>query len=1058
MFGFGNSKHFLRLGTLCLTLFVLTTACQPSAPEGEISQDDEAVDATGADSSGDVKIASPSKARRPDFLVRFAASERANDFSALRLVSAISYLEFSVTSCASGYSVSGLGAATQSFNLYRFDQGCQAKLDRFTINGQVFTISAGQTFNGSLNAVNSFTGNLGKIVQVKVVKQLPQILDTVDADVNFLITENNLGADVSLVIYQVGISVSPSSLTEGDVGPALFLVKRASPAVGSLTVNLNVTGTATPGVDTSSVPSSVVLLDGQATTSFTVSALNDADLEPTESLTIGIGMGAYDPDPNLATVDIENKIPWVAPTWNSLVGSVSVQEATPLNIAVNANNPNVGDSLSYAIDSARSSCVTGWSPALSINASGVVYGIADDPAIGTCLLVVTASNSIGSISQDINVTVTNLPELPVWSQTYATSSLFDAEALDLTFAATDPDPGAALVYSLDPSSTCSSASWTVAPTVAASTGRVTGTPSSNSVGACTIVVKATSQGDVISSTLYVTVSKRTFVWTAPAGITVNACVPLSVSLGDGMGRIVNAPSAFTLSMIVNNGTGAFYSNATCTTAITTKAWLINTNNVSFYFKSTTASQNLTLVATNGTYDPGVANVSIGSSATKLLVTGPSTVATGQCVKFRVDQTDANGIKIATAVSLPLTLTWLSTLSAFTNASCDNSLYNPAIPAWDSGLDVYLLGVSVGSGYLNAAAAALTSMQLTVNVTSSRVWWNSSWGYRSRIQVDNLDQATTFTNQPILLRLTPQRLDYSRVKADGSDLRFIASDNSTDLPYQIQQWVPNGTSLVWVKVNSIAASSSQSFFYMYYANGSATDPATSSQVWTDYNYVYHLNESPTGAAPQYKDSTASANHGTAVASPTSSLGPNGTCASFMGNRDYINMTNNLAPVLGATATFSAWVKTSQVGQTLGWNSPAITGVEFVGNTNDIQYGWIDNTGKIGVTAGDGAAAKSNFVVNDNAWRHVTITRQSSNGAVKFYVNGVQNGTGTSEAGVKTTAFKQIGMLWDSGGNHRNFDGLVGEVRIFTGVMTAARIRADYKYQLDSYLSYKEVEAY
>jgi hypothetical protein len=121
-------------------------------------------------------------------------------------------------------------------------------------------------------------------------------------------------------------------------------------------------------------------------------------------------------------------------------------------------------------------------------------------------------------------------------------------------------------------------------------------------------------------------------------------------------------------------------------------------------------------------------------------------------------------------------------------------------------------------------------------------------------------------------------------------------------------------------------------------------------------------------------------------------------------------------------------------------------------------WLDNTGRLGITAGNGAAAQSNFVVNDNVWRYITVTRLATTGVVQFFVNGVQNGSGTSEIGIKTGAFRQIGMLWDSTNAHRDFNGLIGEVRIFNGVMTASRIRADYKYQLDSSLTYCEAETY
>ena len=62
-------------------------------------------------------------------------------------------------------------------------------------------------------------------------------------------------------------------------------------------------------------------------------------------------------------------------------------------------------------------------------------------------------------------------------------------------------------------------------------------------------------------------------------------------------------------------------------------------------------------------------------------------------------------------------------------------------------------------------------------------------------------------------------------------------------------------------------------------------------------------------------------------------------------------NNLAHTRwAAPATLATWVKTTQVGGTDLWNSPAITGVEVAGSHNDIRWGYFDATGHIGVWSG------------------------------------------------------------------------------------------------------------
>jgi hypothetical protein len=72
--------------------------------------------------------------------------------------------------------------------------------------------------------------------------------------------------------------------------------------------------------------------------------------------------------------------------------------------------------------------------------------------------------------------------------------------------------------------------------------------------------------------------------------------------------------------------------------------------------------------------------------------------------------------------------------------------------------------------------------------------------------------------------------------------------------------------------------------------------------------------------------------------------------------------------------------------------------------------------------------------------------------------VASGTGTSESGFKSTSFNRFGVLWDTSGTHRDFNGFMDEIRIYTGVMSADRIRADYKYMVGTHLTYQTVEDY
>jgi MSHA biogenesis protein MshQ len=116
------------------------------------------------------------------------------------------------------------------------------------------------------------------------------------------------------------------------------------------------------------------------------------------------------------------------------------------------------------------------------------------------------------------------------------------------------------------------------------------------------------------------------------------------------------------------------------------------------------------------------------------------------------------------------------------------------------------------------------------------------------------------------------------------------------------------------------------------------------------------------------------------------------------------------------------------------------VESAGDGNDIFWGWLDATGRIGIQAGNTAGAKSANPINDGQWRHVALTRDAATGRVEVYVDGQPSGSATSDVGVKTTAFRTVGRIDDTGGTPTYFQGAVDDLLIFNRVLTADEVRA------------------
>jgi len=109
-----------------------------------------------------------------------------------------------------------------------------------------------------------------------------------------------------------------------------------------------------------------------------------------------------------------------------------------------------------------------------------------------------------------------------------------------------------------------------------------------------------------------------------------------------------------------------------------------------------------------------------------------------------------------------------------------------------------------------------------NLGSEAKWLNSKrWAagdllfdYRRQITVTE-QSGSDLTDYQILIELDSTNFDFSHANEDGSDIRFY--DGSNLYPYWIEKWDSvNQEAKIWIKVPSIPASSSTSF-YMYYGN-------------------------------------------------------------------------------------------------------------------------------------------------------------------------------------------------------------------------------------------------
>ena len=113
------------------------------------------------------------------------------------------------------------------------------------------------------------------------------------------------------------------------------------------------------------------------------------------------------------------------------------------------------------------------------------------------------------------------------------------------------------------------------------------------------------------------------------------------------------------------------------------------------------------------------------------------------------------------------------------------------------------------------------------------WWTSGWDFRMPITIDNRGGSNTLTDYQTYIQISSSSKDFWRnVKANGGDIRFVDSTETTELNYWTQYFNYTASSTrIWVKVPYVAAASTTKI-YLYYGNSSAN---TNSNQYTPFSY-------------------------------------------------------------------------------------------------------------------------------------------------------------------------------------------------------------------------------
>lgn len=341
------------------------------------------------------------------------------------------------------------------------------------------------------------------------------------------------------------------------------------------------------------------------------------------------------------------------------------------------------------------------------------------------------------------------------------------------------------------------------------------------------------------------------------------------------------------------------------------------------------------------------------------------------------------------------------------------------------------------------ATATTQMERTG--VSEPVWVSAEFApeqhrnWKCQIAFPGYTADETQMNFPALVKLAPNQpsgFSYDACRDDGSDLVFADEDGAL-LSFEVEQWNPNGTSLVWVRVPSLAAGTS---IWLYWGDRDGTLAPTAgkgSDVWLDYAGVWHLDED-TGVAADATGHGLDASPGVEGSTRLAA----GVVGSARGKAGGFWM---LAPNyddlrVGDTFTVSGFFKQNGTWQGSRGQYIRLFARCAKGKNNGFQ---VNLSVDPGTFTARGNNSTSDVPANGPTladWGHLTVAYRGT--TFDFYGDGelTQHSAGVLDAAPADNGLPLgIGAFNDG---RDLFDGWMDELRIYKGAMTAARVQAEY----------------
>lgn len=298
---------------------------------------------------------------------------------------------------------------------------------------------------------------------------------------------------------------------------------------------------------------------------------------------------------------------------------------------------------------------------------------------------------------------------------------------------------------------------------------------------------------------------------------------------------------------------------------------------------------------------------------------------------------------------------------------------------------------------------------------SHAWWNNDWNFRKEISFDLSSSAADITGSPgdvpVLIRLHLGNFGYfGDTQPDGSDLRFVASDDKTPLKFHVERYdATTQLAFVWVNVPRLSGGLNTDKIFLYYGNQQSTAAQKSSESYDAAQVlVYHFGTGDTALL----DSTAYNNKASSSTAEMNAASLIAGGAKFAGGQSInVPASTSLRLLPAKGITLSSWVRIDQA-QTDAY----VMALEDAGKHVVLGIRGAQTYARVTTAAGDVEVLQPE-ALSTGSWHHLAVVAGTDK--VMLYVDGKEVSNAAAQP-VETAGVLTLGNS-AAGSN-----GLVGEL--------------------------------